>query len=109
MDESPGEREALLIQEYHNQTARIGWHDLQTSYARGTVVQVASTLNLVDVAVQLGMDNTSAFQGWIDTGDVAAVTDEQAKAWYSANVEFWAVVAAPWVLVQLVEESTATE
>lgn len=107
MAESPAEREELLLQEYHNQTARIGWHDLQTPYARGTVVQVASTLSLVDVAVQLGMDNTRAFQGWIDAGDVAAVSDEQAQAWYSGNVELWAVVAAPWVLVQLMEENKA--
>jgi hypothetical protein len=28
------------------------------------------------------------------------VSDEQALAWYAANTLLWAVVAAPWVLVQ---------
>ena len=101
MAESGAEREALLLQEYHSQTARIHWHELQKPYARGAVVQVAPGLNLVDVAVQLGMDNTAAFQRWIAAGDVAAVSDDQAREWYNQNTELWAVVAAPWVLVQL--------
>ena len=40
------------------------------------------------------------FQQWIDAGEVAPVSDQQALAWYEANEELWAVVAAPWVLVQ---------
>jgi hypothetical protein len=100
MAESVQAREELLRQEYHGQTARIHWHDLQTYYAQGSVVSVAPQLNLVDVAVQLGMDNTACFQQWIDAGDVASVSDQQALAWYEANEELWAVVAAPWVLVQ---------
>jgi hypothetical protein len=100
MAESATEREALLREEYHRQTARMHWHDLQTYYARGSVVCVAPSLNLVEVAVQLGMDNTACFQGWIDAGEVAAVSDQQALAWYETNTELWAVVAAPWVLVQ---------
>ena len=94
------QREERLRGEYHGQTARIPWHDLQTHYARGTVVCVAPKLDLVEVAVQLGMDNSRAFQGWIDGGDVAAVCEEQALRWYDSNALLWAVVAAPWVLVQ---------
>lgn len=100
MAESDTERETLLRNEYHGQTARIRWHELQTYYAHGSVVIVADPLNLVEVAVQLGLDNTARFQQWISDGSVAAVSDEQALAWYEANPELWAVVAAPWVLVQ---------
>ena len=100
MAEPAGEREELLRQEYHGQTARIHWHDLQTYYAQGSVVSIAPQLNLVEVAVQLGMDNAARFQQWIDAGEVAPVSDQQALAWYEANEELWAVVAAPWVLVQ---------
>ncbi|NND66388.1 MAG: DUF2288 domain-containing protein [Halioglobus sp.] len=103
------DREALLRREYHGQTARIHWHDLQTHYARGSVVRIAETLNLVEVAVQLGLDNTALFQDWIDSGDIAAVDDEQALAWYASNEELWAVVAAPWVLVQLPREGGTSE
>lgn len=94
------ERETLLRQEYHQQTARIHWHELQTYYAHGSVVAVSAQLNLVEVAVQLGMDNTERFQQWIAAGDISAVSDEQALAWYESNALLWAVVAAPWVLVQ---------
>jgi hypothetical protein len=103
MAESNTERESILRGEYHQQTARIHWHELQTYYAHGNVIVVAPGLNLVDVAVQLGMDNTESFQRWIAAGDIAGVTDEQALTWYEANMELWAVVAAPWVLVQMSE------
>lgn len=94
------ERQQLLRQEYHGQTARIRWHDLQTYYAHGSVIVVSPDISLVDVAVQLGMDDTDSFQRWIAAGEVAGVSDEQALAWYESNVSLWAVVAAPWVLVQ---------
>ncbi len=101
MAELPSDRESLLRNEYHSQTARISWHDLQTYYAHGSVVAVSAGLDLVEVAVQLGMDNTTQFQQWIAAGDVAPVRDEQALAWYEKNQELWAVVAPPWVLVQM--------
>ena len=94
------DRESLLRREYAGQTARIYWHDLQTYYAHGSVVQVDPQLDMVEVAVQLGLDNTGAFTQWISDGSVSAVSNEQALAWYEANQQLWAVVAAPWVLVQ---------
>lgn len=100
MAELENDRETLLRQEYHGQTARINWHDLQTYYAHGSVVSVGSELDLVEVAVQLGMDNTDQFQQWIADQQIAPVSDSQALAWYETNQELWAVVAAPWVLVQ---------
>jgi hypothetical protein len=93
-------REDLLRREYHGQTARIPWHELQPHYASGSVIAVSSELNLVEVAVQLGMDKTAAFQAWIDAAEVAPVSERQALRWYESNTVLWAVVAAPWVLVQ---------
>ena len=98
--ETPASREELLRSEYLGQTAKIPWHDLQVHFARGAVVKVDREFDLVEVAVQLGMDNTALFQTWIDAGQVAAVSPEEAQAWYDANHTLWAVVAAPWVLVQ---------
>lgn len=100
MAEPGPERESLLRSEYLGQTARIHWHELQTWYARGSVISVEGSLNLVEVAVQLGLDNTGRFEQWIAEGSVAPVTEDQARAWYEANPTLWAVVAAPWVLVQ---------
>jgi hypothetical protein len=100
MVDGTSSRETLLTDEFHRQTAHIRWHDLQTYYAKGDVVNVASELDLVAVAVALAMDNTDQFQAWIDAGDIASVTEHQAQLWFDQNPALWAVVAAPWVLVQ---------
>ena len=94
------EREELLRQEYLSQTARIKWRDLQVHYARGAVIWVRGDCNLVEIAVQLGLDNATELEAWIDAGEVNGVTEEQALSWYEQDCELWAVVAAPWVLVQ---------
>ncbi len=98
-DSDPG-REELLRREYHGQTARIPWEELQPHYARGSVVVVDPALDLVEVAVQLGLDNAARFREWIDSGEIAAASDAQALAWHREGAALWAVVAAPWVLVQ---------
>ena len=95
-----GDADAALRAEFHSQTARIAWHDLQPHYARGAVVLVQEGMDLVEVAIQLRRDNKAQFEAWIASGEVAGVTDEVAKAWYDSNPEVWAVVVAPWVLVQ---------
>ena len=94
------DRDSLLREEFHQQTARIHWHDLQTHYARGSVLRINESLDLVEVAVQLGMDNTDQFRQWLNQGAIARVNEGEALAWYDSNPEFWAVVAAPWVLIQ---------
>ena len=94
------ERRERLFAEYLSSTGRIPWKDLQTHYAAGNVVYVAAELDLVEVAVQLGLDNTAAFEQWIAAGSVAPVSDKQAMLWFETGKELWAVVAAPWVLVQ---------
>lgn len=100
MVDAPDDREALLRREFHGQTARIAWRDLQTHYAHGSVVRVSPGLDLVEVAVQLGLDNKSRFEQWTGADQVAPVSDAEALAWYEDDVTLWAVVAAPWVLVQ---------
>ncbi|MEM8661283.1 MAG: DUF2288 family protein [Pseudomonadota bacterium] len=95
------DRETVLRREYHAQTAKVRWHELQVAYARGRLVTVETGMNLVEVAVQLGLDNTAVFRDWIASGRIAHVSDELAEDWSSDDRELWAVVAPPWVLVQL--------
>ena len=101
MTDSAGNRAELLRGKFLGQTALIPWRELQTHYARGRVVVVQPALDLVEVAVQLGMDNAGLFRSWIERGEVAAVSDDQARAWVEDERELWAVVAPPWVLVQV--------
>lgn len=82
------------------ETSRIAWRELQTYYARGNVVRVSADLDLLDVAAELAADNTARFQQWMSQDQVGDVSPELARTWYDREARLWAVVVAPWVLVQ---------
>lgn len=89
-----------LLTKLNLETSLINWHDLQTYYARGHVVRVASDLDLLDVAAELAADNKERFERWMKDNRIGDVPPDMAQAWYDRNAELWAVVVAPWVLVQ---------
>ncbi|WP_336365632.1 DUF2288 domain-containing protein [Marinobacter sp. C2H3] len=93
---SPDELKQKLLLE----TSRIPWHELQTYYARGQVVRVSASLDLLDVAAELTADNKARFERWMADQQVGEVSPDLARTWYERNAELWAVVVAPWVLVQ---------
>ncbi|MFO7529302.1 MAG: DUF2288 domain-containing protein [Marinobacter sp.] len=82
------------------ETSRINWHELQTYFARGQVVRVAPELDLLEVAAELTADNKAQFEQWMQKGQVGDVAPDVARTWYDRNAELWAVVVAPWLLVQ---------
>ncbi len=82
------------------ETAKIHWSELQRFFAKGEAVWVSSDLDLVDVAYQFSIDNKAHVQEWLDNKQVALVSDEQALRWFETDVELWAVVVKPWILVQ---------
>ena len=82
------------------ETARIRWTELRTYYARGQVVAVAPELDLVEVGVQLAQDNKTQFQNWLREKQVFGIHEDQARLWFDQDTELWALVVAPWVLVQ---------
>jgi hypothetical protein len=94
------ERLKRLRSEFHSQTAKISWTDLQPQFARGLVVEVVAGLDLVDVAIQMTLDNTRQFQSWFDEAKVIRVADQRAEELLACDAMLWAVVAPPWVLVQ---------
>jgi hypothetical protein len=94
------ERLEKLRQEFHAQTSRIPWHQLQTHYASGALILVSAELNLVEVAVQLQQDNKARFEQWIAEEKISGISDQLGQQFYAENPSLWAVVAPPWVLVQ---------
>lgn len=82
------------------ETSQIAWRELQRFFASGAAIYVSPGLDLVDVAYQISEDNKDAVLNWMGTGQVAKVSDEQAQAWYEADIEVWAIVVSPYVLVQ---------
>lgn len=82
------------------ETSSIAWRELQRFFASGSAIAVAKELDLVEVAFQISEDNRAQVEAWLVAGQVGKVTDEQALGWYEADVDMWAVVVSPYVLVQ---------
>lgn len=90
----------ILRAKVNLETSTIAWKDLQRFFASGAAIAVSAELDLVEVAFQISEDNKKQVQQWLSAGKIAAVTDEQALAWYEADADVWAVVVSPYVLVQ---------
>ena len=82
------------------QTGRIGWSELARYFARGMVVCLARGEDLVAVAETLIDDDAEAVNQLYAKGLLHRALDEDAIRWQEEATEFWAVVVAPWVLVQ---------
>ena len=82
------------------QTARVEWQELETHFARGVVVWVDSDLDLIEVATCFANDDKAAVEQWINEGRVKHLSMDIAKDWGGRDPELWAVVVAPWVVVQ---------
>jgi len=82
------------------ETGVITWSELMRHFARGVVINVAPSRDLVAVADCMARDDTGQLQQWLDDQSVARASDNDARDWSNREPEFWCVVAAPWVLVQ---------
>lgn len=90
----------LLRTKLNLETARIAWAELQRPFARGVVVKVAPGMDLVDAAVHVAGNNAEVIQEWLADGRIARADSADAEDWHARQPTFWAVVVAPWVLIQ---------
>ncbi|MGV6859661.1 MAG: DUF2288 domain-containing protein [bacterium] len=84
----------------NTETAPIAWSELERHFARGAVIHVDGSLNLLDVGVAFTKDDQMRVKGWLNGGEVGPLSTELAKDWASEERNLWAVVIAPWILVQ---------
>ena len=89
-----------LASRLNMETGLLAWDELIRFFARGVVVKVDMSLDLVEVAEQVVRDNTAIVGGWLESGLVSRATDDDARLWNQHSPDFWCLVAAPWVLVQ---------
>lgn len=81
------EETSLLYAKLLGETAQITWAELQPFFARGALLSVQPGEDMVGVAL-------------------AMAENDQAQDWQARDPLLWAVVVAPWVLVQ--ERDSAT-
>ncbi len=93
---------------FNAQTGRASWAELERAFARGVLIRVDADLDLVRVAGCFARDEAAMIKGWMAAGQVAPVSVEEAQAWSSTAMQFWAVVAAPFVLAQVIPATIAS-
>ena len=99
----------VLRANINNETSQINWSELQRFFAGGWLIYVSSNTNLLDVAVAFSLDDKNEVSKWLTSGEVAKVSDEQAKQWHKDNATFWANVVKPWVLIQPLKQPDMTQ
>ena len=100
MSEASDRDPAVVRQKLNQDTAKIKWGALHEHQLIECVIAVSADLDLIDVAYEFTFDNHDQVKAWMEQEQIMKVSDDQAQQWKTENRELWAVVVAPWVLVQ---------
>ena len=103
MSDNDASTDKDLINQLHSETARLPWNELERHFARGSVIRVKKGLDLIKVAAVIAQDDKDSLKVWLDSGEVANASTDDAKKWSACESEFWTVVVAPFVIVQEAE------
>lgn len=94
------EDSSTLYAKLLGETASITWQELQPFFARGALLRVASDCDLIEAAQAVAQDDQEKVAAWLTAGQMGKLEAEQAQDWLERDPSLWAVVVAPWVLVQ---------
>jgi len=89
-----------LRQTLNIESGKCNWKDIQVQFARGMVVAIDTSLDLIDVSAKFIKDDKAAIAAWMKDNKIWRAMDDDAKRWVAEDPIFWAVVVPPWVLVQ---------
>jgi hypothetical protein len=90
-------------------TAKISWSALAEHHQKEAVIRVDNSLDLITVAGEFAQDNHNQVKQWLDEGTIGKVGIKTGENWLEQDVEVWAVVIAPWILVQELEAKDMPE
>ena len=96
MTQEPSTLYAKLLGE----TASIRWEELQPFFARGALLWVDASVDLIQVAQGVAENQTENVSAWLAAGSLAKVSETQAQDFFTRDPQLWAVVVSPWVLIQ---------
>jgi len=92
----PSERYLKLLGE----TAQVRWSELAPLHLRGVLLHIAGDLDLVSVAEAVAGDDAQQVATWAASGLLQRMPADTAAGFEANDAPLWAVVVAPWVLVQ---------
>lgn len=99
----------ILRAKLNLETAQLAWPELERHFARGSLIKVAFGTDLVDTALHVAENNAATVQEWLANGRIARAELRDAEDWHARQPMFWAVVVAPWVLVQEVAKQLESD
>ena len=88
------------IARLNGETGCISWQELERHYARGVLMTVTADQDLVMVAAHVVRDDKTAIEFCLESGHLYPTSEDNARDWLERDPDLWAVVVAPWVLVQ---------
>ena len=83
------------------ETAIISWKELELFFAKGKLLIIERSMDLVKVATIIASNDTKAVSELIEKHDVAFATTDWVKKHCNPTTELWAVVVSPYVIAQL--------
>jgi len=93
-----------LSAKLNTQTGKVLWPEIQRHFARGVVLVVGHQADLLSIAADVIRDNQAVVEDFLANGDLKKASIEDARSWQESDPLFWAVVVAPWVLIQEINE-----
>jgi hypothetical protein len=100
MNMEPAADDNALRLKIRRETETIVFNDLAMFYARGQIIAVGGTLNLVEVAFEMSRDNSALIEDLMQRKLIRRMDDDSARQWFADRTVVLTTVVSPWVLVQ---------
>lgn len=98
------EADQTLAAKLNLETGQLGWSEIERHFARGQVIKVCEGQDLVNIAQVFTEDDKDAVRALLKSTAIAKADMTDAAVWHAEKTVFWAIVVAPWVLVQAVTD-----
>ena len=96
MTQEPSTLYAKLLGE----TASITWKELEPFFAKGALLWVDATLDLIEAAQAVAENQAEKVAAWLAEEKVANVSATRALDMVERDPPLWAVVVSPWIMIQ---------
>ncbi|MFT3925520.1 MAG: DUF2288 family protein [Myxococcales bacterium] len=82
----------------------VSWSDLVPQFARGALLLLAGSLDLLEVAEAIASDDRARVERWLSEGGLRRASDDDARELSEAggSTRFQCVIVQPWVLAQVI-------
>jgi hypothetical protein len=90
----------LLEAKLNSETAVAYWKELEVFFARGQLLLVDQSLDLIDIAIAIHLDDKLKIESLLTAGRLSQPSTDWVKLHCQPDTPFWAVVVAPFVVIQ---------